>query len=517
MVGAQAQINSFQKTFHGSGTSSERANSVQQTLDGGYIFAGVTNGLGAGSYDMYLVKTDAKGDTLWTKTFGGSTYDVANSVIQSADGGFVVTGAANSFTGTVFNDVYLVKTDMNGVTLWTKTYGGTDTDEGYQVQQTTDGGYIIVGTTESYGVKSGDVYLLKTDSGGVLQWTKTFGGTGYDVASSLAQTTDGGYVIAGSSDSFSGGGFDMYLIRTDMNGDTLWTKSYGGSGNDEGISILQNKDGDYVVAGYTTGFGAGNGDMYLSKTDVNGALKWSKTFGGTGYDIAYSIEQISDGGYIIAGTTGSSGAGLNDICLMKTDSDGALLWANALGGVNQEFCFAAHQCTDGGYILSGYTKSFGASGEDAYLVKSNSAGISGCNESNVSLFQSAAATIVHTPFSQVFSGGVTNTPPSKTGRGGIEKVICSVVAIDENSSANGLSVFPNPGNGIFDLESTVYGERFSDVAIYNMMGEKIYFAFNIRSSYLRLNITLQPKGVFFYHVSFENGNTSTGKIINNPQ
>ena len=512
MAGVQAQINSFQCSFHGAGTSAERANAVQQTTDGGYIFTGTTNGFGAGSYDMYLAKTNSNGDTLWTRTFGGSAYDVANCVIQTSDGGFVVTGATNSFSGTIFNDVYLIKTDINGNTQWTKTYGGTDTDEGYQVQQTTDGGFIIVGTTESYGVKSGDVYLLRIDSNANLLWTKTYGGTSYDVANSLVQTLDGGFVIAGSADSFEGN-YNMYLIRTDMNGDTLWTRTYGGTGDDEGISILQNNTGDYVVAGYTTGFGAGNGDIYLVDIDTNGILKWSKAFGGTGYDIGYFIDHTPDGGYVIAGTTASFGAGSDDMCLLKIDSDGNPFWTKAYGGANHEYCFAARPCADAGYIIAGYSKSFGGFGEDAYLVKTDSNGASGCNEISASMMQSSTATLTYKPFTQVFSGGVMNAPASIIGGGGTQKVLCSVVGIEEdNANDNLFTVSPNPGNGMFTFQS-INTKRFTDMEVYNIMGEKIFSSDHLLSLSFDVNISLRSKGVYFYKTVLDNKYVTTGKLI----
>ena len=507
----QAQTNTFQRSLYATGTSAERANCVRQTPDGGYILAGTSSGLGAGSYDMYLIRTDSNGDTLWTKTFGGSAYDVANSVALSADGGFVVAGAANSFSGTIFNDVYLAKTDMNGSTLWTKTYGGADTDEGYLIEQTKDGGFIIVGTTESFGGGSGDAYLLRTDSDGGLLWTKTYGGTGYDVATSLAQTTDGGFVLSGTSDSH-GNNFDVYLIRTDMNGDTLWTKCYGGSNTDEGTSILLDPNGDCVVAGYTTSFGGG-GDTYLLKTDQNGTLLWSKTFGGSGYEIGYDIHRLSVGGYMIAGTTASFGAGNKDAYLLKTNSDGNPVWAKTFGGTNNEFCYSFRHCSDNGYVLSGYTKSFGSFGEDAYLVKIDSLGTSGCNESTINFLPTAAATSVIATATKVFSGGVVNNPPSAIGSGGTVNTICGLVSVEENMHGSEAIAYPNPCNGRFEILGTNPAERIIGADVYNSAGEKVFTS----NTSLTMEICGRAPGLYFYRVFFNNGNIFAGKIINQPQ
>src|SRR3990172_2495921 len=204
-------------------------------------------------------------------------------------------------------------------TTFQKTFGGTSYDWGFSVQQTTDGGYIITGTTPSFGAGGQDVYLIKTDAGGNSLWTKTFGGITYDVGNSVRQTTDGGYIIAGTTYSFGVGNYDVYLIKTDANGNTLWTKTFGGTSSDEGYSAQQTTDGGYVIAGLTDSFGAGLYDVYLIKTNGSGDTLWTKTFGGIGIDYGLSAQQTTDGGYVIAGVTQSFGAGIDDVYLIKTD------------------------------------------------------------------------------------------------------------------------------------------------------------------------------------------------------
>jgi len=350
------------------GSDGDYGESVQQTSDGGYIIAGYTNSFGAGGFDVWLLRTDSSGDTLWTRTYGGTEGDYGYSVQQTSDGGYIIAGMTYSF-GAGGRDVYLLKTDSSGDTLWTRTYGGSDGEEGYSVQQTSDGGYIIGGYTYSFGAGSYDVYLLKTDSSGDTLWTRTYGGSDYDWGYSVQQTSDGGYIIAGGTWSFGAGGGDVYLLKTDSSGDTLWTRTYGGSDSEEGYSVQQTLDGGYIIAGYTGSFGAGYDDFYLLKTDSSGDTLWTRTYEGTGWDYANSVQQTSDGGYIIAGEIWSYGTVEGDVYLVKTDSSGDTLWTRTYGGSDDDYGSSVQETSDGGYIIAGFTDSFGAGYEDVYLIK----------------------------------------------------------------------------------------------------------------------------------------------------
>jgi hypothetical protein len=340
----------FQKTFGGS--DYDYGYSVQQTSDGGYIIAGFTSSFGANNGDVYIVKTDANGDTLFTKTFGGSSYYYGPSVQQTSDGGYIIAGTTQSYS-----DVYLIKTDANGNTFFTKTFGGSNSDWGSSVQQTSDGGYIIAGFTNSFGAGEEDVYLIKTDANGDTLFTKTFGGGRNDEGFSVQQTSDGGYIIAGFTWSFHAGNFDVYLIKTDANGDTLFTKTFGGTSNDYGYSVQQTSDGGYIIAGSN-----------LIKTDANGNTLFTKTLSGN------SVQQTSDGGYIIAGSTYSFGTGSKDVYLVKTDANGNTLFTKTFGGSSDDAGESVQQTSDGGYIIAGWTYSFGAGSKDVYLIKTDSNG-----------------------------------------------------------------------------------------------------------------------------------------------
>jgi arginine repressor len=203
-----------------------------------------------------------------------------------------------------------------------KTYGGTGNDRASYVLQTSDGGYIVVGDTGSLGADSVDIFLVKTDANGNIIWAKTYGGIVDEYAHSVLQTSDGGYIVAGETHSFGAGWHDVLLIKTDANGNVIWAKTYGGTSWDVARSVQQTSDGGYIVAGYTDSFGAGGPDFFLIKIDANGNISWAKTYGGTYSDWARSVQQTSDGGYIVAGFTGSFGAGGVDIFLVKTNARG---------------------------------------------------------------------------------------------------------------------------------------------------------------------------------------------------
>jgi hypothetical protein len=361
----------WDKTFGGS--SDDAGYSVQQTSDGGYIIAGWTDSYGAGGYDVYLIKTDSEGTKQWNQTSGGTGDDVGESVQQTSDGGYIIAGTTNSY-GAGGYDVYLIKTDSGGTKQWDKTFGSASDDAGYSVQQTSDGGYIIAGWTNSCGACGSDAYLIKTDSGGSKQWDKTFGGTSNDTGYSVQQTSDGGYIIAGWTNSYGAGGSDVYLIKTDSEGTKQWDKTFGGSGFDYGYSVQQISDGGYIIAGVTNSYGAGSYDVYLIKTDSEGSKQWDKTFGGTSDDVGYSVRQTSDGGYIIAGWTNSYGAGGSDVYLIKTDSGGTKQWDKTFGGSGNDVGESVQQTSDGGYIIAGWTNSYGAGGYDVWLIKTDSGG-----------------------------------------------------------------------------------------------------------------------------------------------
>ncbi|MCK4528110.1 hypothetical protein KAW18_12130 [candidate division WOR-3 bacterium] len=285
----------------------EEGESVEKTRDDGYIIAGKYEYLPFCEEQAYLIKIDSLGNKEWDKYFwwGECINAGAFSVIQDSNDYYVVTGRKMGMTGVDTCCIGLCKLD-SATTIWTKEFGGYPwgADAGKSVQQALDGGYILAGLTSAFGSGGSDVYLIKTDSGGNEEWSKTFGGSLDDAGNSVQLTTDGGYIIGGSTESFGSGGSDVYLIKTDSGGNEEWSKIFGDSLDDAGNSVLQTSDSGYIIAGYKKLLCGGDSlpKGYLIKTDSGGNEKWSKTFGGpTDACIANSIKKISNGDFIIVG------------------------------------------------------------------------------------------------------------------------------------------------------------------------------------------------------------------------
>lgn len=342
--------------------------SVIQTSDQGYAIAGETRSPDKAVCDVYLVKTDSLGDTLWTRSYGGGENDYGRSVVQAPDGGYVVTGWSESWGAAAYNP-FLIKIDSLGNLFWIKTYGGNRVSAGLSVAKTSDGGYILTGSIQPTPGSFDNVYLVKTNSLGDTLWTRNYGDTKTDIGRSVAQTTNGGYIIAGQTYSFGAGMSNVYLIKTDSLGFTLWTKTYGGNYDDVGMEVAQTSNGGFIIGGYTFSYGAGYADFYFIKTDSLGDTIWTKTYGGSDDDEGRSVAKCSDGGYGIVGWTESYSSHYRDIYLIKTDSLGDTLWTRTYGLWDGGQGESIAQTSDEGFIIAGETGSGGI-----YLIKTNSLG-----------------------------------------------------------------------------------------------------------------------------------------------
>jgi hypothetical protein len=342
---------------------------VQQTTDGGYIIVGDIN------YDIWLVKTDSVGNIVWDKTFGGTDGDHGRCVQQTTDGGYIITGFTESYGAGEF-DVWLIKTDSVGNKIWDKMFGGGDDEFAYNVQQASDGGYIIVGSTRSFGYGNGysDFWLIKTDNAGNKMWDKTFGGEDSDYGRCVQQTSDGGYIITGTTSSFDAIGYDVWLIKTDSNGDKVWDRLFGREHSDSGNYVQQTSDGGYIITGTSYSDDVNGFDVWLIKTDSNGNKMWDKIFGREQFDEGHCVQQTDDGGYIITGEFYYSAHSFYpEVWLIKTDSNGKKMWSSYFGGYGDCWGKCVQQTTDGGYIIVGFAQYYEGDG-DAFLIKTNENG-----------------------------------------------------------------------------------------------------------------------------------------------
>lgn len=303
-----------------------------------------------------LLKTDLYGNLEWSKRFVEGS---ANCLILTVDGGYALAGETSSL-GEGAYDFWLSKTDLNGNQEWTQTYGAELTDGANCLVETDDGGYALVGKTASFGSGGYDFWLVKTDINGNVEWNKTYGGPETDIAHWLIVASDGGYIIAGETASFGAGASDFWLIKTDEYGTVEWNQTYGNEATQIADSLTATSDGGYALAGYTTATGDGSGDFWLVKTDSNGNMQWNQTYGNsTDWERAYSVIATSDGGYALAGHVSYSEIPIsNDFWLVKTDEFGNLQWTQTYGidewgQRDWEIAYAVIETTDGGYALAG--------------------------------------------------------------------------------------------------------------------------------------------------------------------
>jgi hypothetical protein len=346
---------------------------VVQTNDGGFAFAGQTYSYGAGDSDVWIVKTDANGDTIWTRTYGGSEWDGCFDIQQTTDEGYIAAGWRTDSFIPGWPDVWLLKMDQNGDTLWSRIFGDQGHDIARSVCQLDDGGYLIAGETGSFGAQGlYDGWLIRTDSLGFELWNRLYGGGGADILFDAQPTPDGGFIALGHTET-PHGTLDLYLVRADSRGNQLWSQIYGYEGWDVGYGILQSPDGGYVLAGFTAD-STGSWDLWLLRTDLVGDTLWTRKFGGSGYDGANGICWAADSGYVMAGFYSSEYPMCYDVWILKCDTDGDSLWSILMGMGCDTLSESGHdieQTEDGGFIVAASIDSSG-SDSDAWLIRLDS-------------------------------------------------------------------------------------------------------------------------------------------------
>ena len=507
-VNVKAQI-AFQKKYVGS--KYERCQSLLIDADGNYVMAGYTNSFGTDTFDVYVIKTNVMGDTLWTRTIGGLETDQGVDIQKTIDNGYVVVGSTYSF-GAGGSDVYLIKLNNSGDTLWTRAYGGASDEGGNSIKQTGDGGFIIAGYTNSFGSGFIDVYILKVDSDGIFQWSKTFGGTSTESAYDI-QLANNGFIIAGYT-SLGAGNFDAYLINTDFSGNMIWSKKYGGASHDYGYSVQTTSDGGYILVGTILSSGAGNHDVYLIKTNSIGDTLWTKSYGGTLADYGYVVKQMPDDGYTIAGTSYSFfGTGsTSDVYLLNTNATGNLNWSRMIGSVSIDEAHTLALTSDGGFLIGGLSWSFGGGTQyDLSLIKCDSIGFSGCFENTPSTLTSSTRTDVVSPATLVTSTNtITSFTRSNIGNGGASTPLCISVDIQNNTMGN-FSFYPNPNSGKFNVQledEWIHGE----IEVLDLLGRVIYKVEISDKKTIEINLGDETNGVYLIKI-IGNKNLFTKKVM----
>ncbi|HNP32517.1 MAG TPA: T9SS type A sorting domain-containing protein [Flavobacterium sp.] len=482
---AQAPAIEWQKSL--GGTNTDEARCIQLTSDGGYIVAGDSNSINVnvtgnhGGPDYWVVKLDANRNIQWQKSFGGTSTDIANSIQNTPDGGYIVAGQSNSNNGDVTAnhggiDYWIVKLDVTGTIQWQKSLGGSGNDVANAIQITTDNGYVVAGYSQSddgdvtghHGVSGqADIWIVKLDATGNVLWQKSLGGSGDDNANAIQNTSDGGYIVAGSTNSFEGditenhGSYDYWVVKLDAVGTIQWQKSIGAWGNDYASAIQTTSDSGYIVAGSSTSiYGTNTGtradyDYWVVKLDDVGTIQWQRSIGYPDQDYANTIQTTSDGGYIVTGSSyANSGAttgnhGLWDYWVIKLDNSGTLQWQKFLGGSDYDFAFSILTASDGGYIVAGtslssdYDITGNIHGYDCWIVKLASEALS------APAFENNALVIYPNPVCDILQ---IQTSKNTIITGFKMTDILGKVIIEQNQNSNTINV-ENLTQGVYILNA----------------------------------------------------------------
>ena len=336
-------------------------------------FAGLGETAVGGSERPAGLYPEAVADLEWDRAFGGPANDWAYAMTGTRDGGLAAAGRTAS-KGAGGEDVYVLRVDGGGMLLWDRTYGGSATDRARAIIETGDGGFAVAGATESKGAGEFDVWLLKLDSAGELIWDRYFGGRATDWASAIVEASDGGLVMAAYTQATTEDAYDFWVIKVDGNGELLWERQFGGPATDWASAIAETNDGGLVVVGHTESKGAGDADMWIIKLSADGELLWDRTVGGSARDYASAVTATGDGGLVVAGPIESDGAEGVDIQVLKLDVSGELIWDRRFGGASADWVRAIVETRDGGYAVAGYTMSQGAGLNDVWLLMLDAGG-----------------------------------------------------------------------------------------------------------------------------------------------
>jgi len=345
--------------------------SLAVTSDGGYIVAGDTSSYGAGDADFWVVKLDERGRLQWDNSYGGTGLEECRGILQTSDGGYAAAGRTESFGVGEGGAMWALKLDASGAVQWQKTYAGGG---GSALAAGHGGGVVMGGTTTGFGAEGSDAWVVKVDDSGAIEWQQRYGGAQNEVLYSIQQTSDGGYVFAGWTSSWGAGWADFWVTKVDGSGGVTWSKTYGGADGDDARWISEVPAGGYIVTGWTVSFGAGNADLWLLRLDASGNVQWQNTYGGSADERGFGVSAASDGGFSVAGRTASFGAGNADMWVLRLDSSGAVQWQKTFGSTYDEEARLALELSGGSTIITGKDAFFGTAANDFWVIKTDSTG-----------------------------------------------------------------------------------------------------------------------------------------------
>ncbi|UCH82994.1 MAG: choice-of-anchor D domain-containing protein, partial [Candidatus Latescibacterota bacterium] len=469
----------FVKTLGGS--AYDNGGCLVQTSDGGFVAGGTTRSFGEGDTDNLISKFDASGNHLWTKAvgYGGVEGGVA-SIKEVLDGGIVVFGWSESFWAD--REHLIAKFDGSGSHLWSRTIRANNPwwSYGGPIEETSDGGLVVLGCTNSFtGIF--DLYLSKFDSAGTHLWTKNLIGNDREWQGGLIEASDGRLVVAGSTRSFGAGDYDLLIAKFESSGNLLWANTMGGVATESSSSLIEASDGGYVVAGYTTSYGAGDRDLLVTKFDSTGVLVWTKALGGVGIDGGYSVAEASDGGYVVAGYTTSYGEGGYDLLLTKFAEFGDHLWSRTLGDSADDWGSSVVEATDGRLMVTGNTGSYGVGDRDLLMACFASTGYTCLGQNVTPVVTTVAPVTAAAGFTvQSRSPTITEPIPIVSAHDPDTTLVCdsSPSAVDDTPRGALLTIsleqnFPNPFNPTTTISFTLRIRENVNLSVYDVQGKLV--------------------------------------------
>ena len=500
----------FQQAYGTS--SSECIFSTEPTSDLGFISAGqkmIPPAINT-SYG-FLLKTDSIGALQWSKNYsipGGGCF---TNCFPTKDKGYIMAGNTTTATPGASSDMFLLKTDSAGNVLWSRSYGGNAMDASCYVLPTSDSGYVLLGESNSpWTAGSSDIYIVKTDPSGNIQWAHSYGGTNWEKSNTITETTDGGFYISGTTLSFNASNTDVYAFKLNSAGTLLWSKKYGESDTDADTRSIETDDGGFMTSYVTLNYGA-NGKMGLIKTNALGDTLWTKTYktNGLGVTYAWGIEQTMDHGYAFIGFMQST-VGYYRGYNLKTDSVGNMLWVNKF--TNTEFLYSIRETKDTGLIITGVDNIFGMGNNDAELIKTNASGNSGCNQQPAYFTTGNSNPTVKNVITIVGSGcTVNNVVITQFADSSQQTSLCSFIptSLSNNIQGEDAQLFPNPSSGKFTIETNSSEEKI--VQVVDIKGSLVWY--QTVTHQITLDLSFLSEGVYILTMKSKKGIANKKLVI----